>query len=625
MGSNMRVLRYGLGLCAAILLAGALPSGGIAASPPTLFVDQGSIGGRCSDSYTISQAESPSTPWCTILHAFETAPSGSTVEVRAGTYPFQLLHGPYGRPPRLSDYVTFEPFGYGTKDAEIVTIDGVSLANTAFLRFRGFHFIGSDSATEIPAFNIYLHTAHVQLIDNQITGQGIEDYGASDVLLEGNDIHDTTYNCAIDTQLNGAGMYLIGGSAANPPITDIRVLDNRIEATAQDGIDVANAANVLIQGNDISTGVQPPAYEACGYHVDEMQFENDGRGPITVQDNTFHDGTQFILRNTADLTIANNLMLRLTGWMQLMADPDAKVVNNTWWGGDQFNAGTGSLILRGYAPGSSWTQPPFDYTNTMAGTIVANNIMRLFDVDSYVDRDQYEESNNLIYGPASNSTATGDPGGGDVFATPMFVDAASGDYQLVRGSPGSGEGDAMLAPASDMRGVPRPAGDIDIGALQAPALVGGSSAQPPATAGESLPVGVPPRAGTPSLPGALRLAVRAQLASRRPPAIRLRLRCNERCRVLIGASLDRFVSWGRAEGARSSQQRWRLRRVQAARLRTRAVALSGRRFDWLLLSLPPLPRALHSRGNLTVVRLRLLGRADGRTVRRVVALRIWMR
>src|SRR4051812_7833064 len=115
----------------AVLTAGASAPN---ASQPV--VGKGSLGGPCNDARPPAQV-SATTPWCTIAQAVKTAPSGSTVLVRGGSYPYQQLHGLGSR----VDYVTLQPYGYGTSAVEQVSIAGFSTANTSFLRFRGFQLV----------------------------------------------------------------------------------------------------------------------------------------------------------------------------------------------------------------------------------------------------------------------------------------------------------------------------------------------------------------------------------------------------------------------------------------------------------------------------------------------------
>jgi hypothetical protein len=404
-----------------------------------LVVDGASLGGACSDARAPAGV-SLTTPWCTIVQAVKAAPSGSTVFVRGGSYPYQLLHGLGSR----SDYVTFEPYGYDSGNPETVTIAGISTANTGFLRFQGFHLVGDDSSGFVPAARIYLYSHDIQFVDNEMTGEGVFLQTAAHVLIQGNHIHDLKRNCNITQVGDGGGIFLIGANSGAYPSVDIRVLANRVDRSLQDSLNLGSISNLVVDRNDFSTGTAQ-----CGDHTDLVQIEGGAMGPITITDNLFHDGGQFILRNATGLVIQNNLILRVNQWMQLMADPGARVISNTWYGGNTYCTGCGSLIIRDYAAGSSWTQPPFNYKNHMTGTVIENNIMRLFS-NNWVPAADYHEDYDLIYGTQQNST--GVQGAHTMFAQPSFVDTAGGDYHLLSGSRGIDSADSAVAPVLDMSG-----------------------------------------------------------------------------------------------------------------------------------------------------------------------------
>jgi hypothetical protein len=422
-----------------------------AASP--LVVDQHSIGGKCSDTRAASRV-SVSRPWCSIAAAVAAAPSSSTVLVRAGNYPYLQLNSAGSR----TSYVTLEPYGYGSSAAERVTIEGLRLLNTSHLRFQGFHIVGSDAdaAKYVPAVTLGPDARDLQLLDNDITDQGIDiESNPDDVLIQGDDIHDLTLDCAVNTQLDGSG--IVGGG------DHVAVIGNVIADARDAAMSFGSASHLLVSKNTVSSAFQSAG--SCGHHVDLIELDNHAMGPVTITGNVFMSGSQFILRNATGLSFENNRLLDVDGWTELTADPGARIISNTWWGGNRINTGAGSLILGGYAPGSSWTKRPFYYFNTMAGTVVENNIMRLFGVDKYVSSSQYSERYNLIYGPRRDNSGLRDPGAHDLFATPVFVDPAAGNFHLASQSPGVGVGDPAAVPAADRLDHDRAHGP-DIGALQ---------------------------------------------------------------------------------------------------------------------------------------------------------------
>ena len=377
---------------------------------PTLYVDAGSRGGRCSDSLDVSDVTAGH-PWCTIGQAVASAPSGSTVILRAGAYPYQRLHEPHYR----GGYVTFEPYGYGTSSPETVTIAGVSTANTSYLRFQGLHFVGSDAGGRyVPGVQIWLNSQNIQLINNDISGQGIVTQAANNVLIQGNYIHNIVRTCGMG-EPDGFGVHLSGGTL--PSVShNISLIGNTIADYSQTAVSAGNINNFLMQGNDVSTTMTPSGKVQCGDHVDTALHGRRRQGPVTVIDNNFHDGTQSIIRNVTGLTYARNLLVRIDAWLQLEADPAAAIVNNTWSGGNTLCTGCGSLLLLDYAPGSNWTKPPFNYSTHLNGTIVENNIMREMGIAG-VTASEYHEDYDIL--TDTNRTRTSGIQGSHTLYTPV--------------------------------------------------------------------------------------------------------------------------------------------------------------------------------------------------------------
>ncbi len=636
--------RAWLGLFTAVVFGLGCP-GSASASPGSFYVDQGSVGGPCSDSYTVTQASSPATPWCSMFAAAKKVPDGSTVMVRQGTYSAQIMHWPlgYNQPDGRSDYVTFEPYGYGTASVDSVTVDGIDLAGITHLRFQGMHLVGTDASDVplTPAISIGASTQYIQLLDDEVTGQGIWlDHSTSHVLLQDNYVHDLTTNCAHTNPADGAGMRLGG--------TDIQVLNNRIERSPQDAMDMGASSNTLVADNLIST--VPQSQATCGYHVDLIQAENQANGPVTIQSNTFDTGGQFILRNITGLTIQNNLILRVDGWMQLMADPGARIVNNTWWGGNTVCTGCGSLLLRDWAPGSNWTLPPYNYTNQMTGTVVENNVMRQFGVDS-VPAAEYHEDYNLI----TNLAQIGAPsiqGLHTIFGSPSFVDAAGGDFHLAAGSLGIDAADSAIAPPADMsRGarwddpqVPNtgagPVDYVDIGASERQSPDGtpdpgppagggtppGGGGTPPGSGGGApapggplpdpelpAPPASPPPLTLPSSPPASAAALAFHVVSlridSRGRSLTVGVNCSEACRIT-------------ATGTARVSRRSRRARNRVLRLPRVTRSIRGGTSARLGMRLPARLRQVLCRAGTVVLTVRASGRGQRASLTRTVHVRL---
>lgn len=214
------------------------------------------VAGNGSDSNPGSQAQ----PWRTLEHASATAPAGSTVVLRAGTY------GARGRILRLArkdlrvegDRAGPKPrvLGQVRLDAAGVTVSGVI--------FDGPTGGVANSSSANPGgedVQVWMRADRTAILDSEVrnnrwhAGVFVSE-GADQVRIAGNHIHDNG-GFGIPAQANlDHGVYFASGSG--------RVTDNRIE-------------------HNLSYGIQlyPSAHDVV---VADNTIERHGRGGIIVAD-----------------------------------------------------------------------------------------------------------------------------------------------------------------------------------------------------------------------------------------------------------------------------------------------------------------------------------------------------
>jgi hypothetical protein len=445
-------------LLVAILILACAP----AAASATMYVDGGGMGGACSDARAPAQAAAPATPWCSIAAAALKAPSGSTVLVRAGSYPYTRIDGA----GRTAATATITVKAY---PGETPVVAAVELRNFSHLRFEGLRFSGTMSL-------VYFGNDHIEFAGNDLTN-AVNVRGSRDILFEGNRFHDGPDSCVVDSSEAGGVRSMTGTQ-------NLTIRRNRFERLTGDAIQM-DGTGVTIEGNTFD---HIQVRRGCSAHTDVVQ--SLGAEDVTIRGNVARDNDSGILNSSADhqtsgWTIENNVFVRSSGTpLQLDNQMDDLVV-----AGNTF-AGSGVGVLFRW-----WTNPGVPVNSQ--GFVIANNIFGDgYSVDPRLNVAVADY--NLVKAGARRY------GAHDVAADPRFVDPAQNRYDVLPSSPAvaSGatgvvatiRGAAYSLPATDLLGAAR-AGAADRGAYEL-----GSFGDPPVPApgAAPAPAGTPPAAPVPS-------------------------------------------------------------------------------------------------------------------------------
>ncbi len=399
--------------CWAAFLAMASAS----AQAADLVVDGTSIGGTCDD-LRAPASVSVTTPWCSISRALSAAPDGSTVSVRAGDYPLTSVK----RRPR-EQYVTVRPY-----ESEVVTAAGLTMEDSSHIRVEDLRFMGRVT--------VGVGSQHIQLIGNDITGQGVSMRVARDVLIEGNRIHDLTYEGASGGA--GYGIWMTGSwsdPARTPGIFDVVIKDNLFERIPADAIQMGAVDGVRIEGNEF-TKISP--FLDPTEHSDSIQMYGTAKN-VTIRRNNFHDTTHGVIAkgySYPGLIIENNLMVRMPGTALNIYDaPGVRIVNNTVWDVE--------IALR--------FNDLAEVPAAMEQATVANNILQSF----YFGTGQVAYEDYNLIGQRSDARTYGPH---DYLGAPIFRSPVALDYGLTSDSPGVDSANGDLASATDY--LVRPRADI---------------------------------------------------------------------------------------------------------------------------------------------------------------------
>jgi len=376
------------------------------AKPGLVYVDAGSRGGTCRDARTVAQAKSARTPWCSLQRAATAAPSGSTVVVRGGSYAELQIENVHRRP-----HVTFRPFL-----SEQVAVAGIGTKNTSGLRFQGLRITSYVDLGD--------YSDRIQLIGNDLSPHGIHMRRVNGVLIERNRIHDLAPKSS-----NGkCGCGIWGQSWKNENgVRNVVIRRNVITDLHGDGIHFGNGRNVVIEGNTITNAIR-----IDDDHVDSIQIM--GTHGLVIRGNYIGNnqhGLMFTDKASPGVVIENNVIVKTSYGINAGDIPDARIVNNTFWGNRW-----GAALIRDDARDAP--QPD--------GIVFKNNII---DETRHSDGGRFAEYGyNLVEtGPLLAPT--------DRRGTARFVNPERGNFRLAAGSPGIDAGTSVRAPQRDRAGRPR--------------------------------------------------------------------------------------------------------------------------------------------------------------------------
>ena len=303
-----------------------------------------------------------------VQQAASSAPGGSTIYVKGGSYSALSLSanrtGKVTIRPRPGEQVTFLDLNF-TSSAANLRVEGVTVSGQVDLAASGAH--------------------DIEIAGSDLRGVMIM-YGAHDVLLENNWIHD----CGNCVTLNSTASSVPGSPNPNatnrPPVSNVTVRGNRIERPSTDAFYVTNYRNLVIERNEITGVVEN------GDHNDCLQSTWGGDG-LVFRGNYLHDNRcqGFFIKDgeVKNVVVQDNLIVRNNVPAPGHGQPNVfnvygvrgmLIERNTIW------PGSGLQMVRNTAS---------------SGIVIRNNVLSNFTpdpIDFYRDTAVLQEDENVFGG-----------------------------------------------------------------------------------------------------------------------------------------------------------------------------------------------------------------------------------
>lgn len=484
--------------------------------PPVLGVVAlgfgGSVEARAGQTYYVStsgkdtNAGTSTAPWRHIQHACNTVASGSTVLVETGIYneainvisPITLESAPNAKP-------VIDGTGLPVPDtnAALVLINGVSNVAVEGFEIRNYKTTNSNLVpagifVDGEAKNVRIQSNIVHAIENN--GSTASNINAFAISVYGNSpsggINNLviTQNTVYDTVTGNSETVDVDGNVSGFYITDNIVHDVNnigIDCIGFEGVSPIagqdQARNGLVEGNTVYnvTSLHNPSYggsqSADGIYVDggtnividRNIVHNDDIGIEVASEHHGHVASHVTVRNNLDY-LSNVVGLSIGGYDSTVGGTlDCTFVNNTFYGNDTTNSGSGEFQIQYYTTGNVFKNNILDASNQGIFISVATSGTPGL-VSDY----------NLYY-------TTGGPAwswGADTYVTllsfqkgskedahsrfgnPRFVNPGSANFKLGAGSPALGTGVNLgteIVGTLDLDGGPRLNGStIDLGCYE---------------------------------------------------------------------------------------------------------------------------------------------------------------
>ncbi len=295
-------------------------------------------GSGCSDSRTTTQAQSATTPWCTIAKAATATPSGADVVVHAGTYGATSL--------TRTMPITFR----GAPGEARPSIGAFAIGAVSGLTLSGLGFTNGVTLTQ---------SRSVNATDLDVRTKGIFAKGVVGLRVDASRFHDLTFTGNWNAVPDAAGY---GVRVAPVVVTtttlgifrktttyragDVVVTGSTFENVQIDGVQAQATDGLTFRGNTVRNLVS-----TGGSHADAVQTTDVTRLEISGND-VRNSQRGFILDNSPGARVLDNVIFHVVEWgVDILNSTDVTIAGNSLWDTGQMAGGNQSALVFGSGAG----------------------------------------------------------------------------------------------------------------------------------------------------------------------------------------------------------------------------------------------------------------------------------
>jgi hypothetical protein len=355
-----------LAFTAALLLGPAT-----SASAAIIHVDKDGVASPCSDTRTREQAASSFSPLCSTTRAVALAVTGDVIDVRAGSYPALTISN--------RDMATQTVIRAHAGERPVIA--GFRVESSDRWTIQGFR---TGAQTSLVQYG----SREVQVIGNEFSPWGLTAKHSTDLLFEGNYVHDTSIE-GTRTESEGYGFRATRNASGTRVVRPV-VRNNQFERIHADAVQFGSTDDPVVEGN-VARDIRD--ISDVGEHNDFVQCFPGCPG-LKLRNNDVDGAHQGLMLGgnggapTPGLVIEGNRLVNVRQLTLNIYDaPGVRIDNNTIWNTvnesravrlRDLNGDTSGALVRGNlldgtianeAGSNAFAQSAFNYHASQGGVV----------------------------------------------------------------------------------------------------------------------------------------------------------------------------------------------------------------------------------------------------------------